>query len=315
MRFLLLAALLTSMLPAQNSYRYYVSGDPADVVRPTRPGYLLAGGSKDVDAAFRWFLARAGGGDVVVLRASGADGYHAYFQQLATLHSVETIVFTDPAAARDPFVLGKIHHAEAIFFAGGDQWNYIRYWHKTPVAEALAAAIRRGIPIGGTSAGLAILGEYAFSAEFDTVTTPQALADPQDKRVALFRGLLAIPGLECLITDSHFTQRHRLGRLLVFLKRIHEQGRCPQVRGIGIDERTAVLWDGEGRAEVVGEGSAHLVQFRGEDPMPIRAVPAGATFDWKQWEQGPEAYRIGIRGPALVCTGNTEKARHNECSP
>ena len=36
------------------------------------------GGASENDAAMAWFLERAGGGDVLVLRASGSDGYNDY---------------------------------------------------------------------------------------------------------------------------------------------------------------------------------------------------------------------------------------------
>jgi len=42
--------------------------------------------------------------------------------------------------------------------------------------------------VGGTSAGPAVLGEFYFGAQYDTVTSPQALADPYDRRVAVGRG-------------------------------------------------------------------------------------------------------------------------------
>ena len=48
---------------------------------------------------------------------------------------------------------------------------------------ALNGAIRRGVPIGGTSAGLAVLGEYVYSAQGDKpddneLDSKTALADP-----------------------------------------------------------------------------------------------------------------------------------------
>ena len=54
-----------------------------------------------------------------------------------------------------------------MFIAGGDQANYINFWMGTPVQSALNDAIARGVPIGGTSAGLAVLGEWAYSAQGD----------------------------------------------------------------------------------------------------------------------------------------------------
>jgi len=255
-----------------------------------------------VDYGVRWFLERANGGDVVVLRASGTDAYNPYFMKLTKVDSVETIIFKSEAASREPFVLEKIRNAEAIFFAGGDQWNYVRYWRDSPVAEALNDAIKRGVPVGGTSAGLAILGEFAFSAEKDTVTSPVALTDPFNEHVTIHRGLLHIPGMECLITDSHFAKRDRMGRLLVFLARMRAESACPAVRGIGIDERTAVTLDEKGQARVVGDGSAFLVQLRekpsiarGQAPqipsMDVSAVPSGASFDWRKWKS---EYRLTV---------------------
>ena len=51
-----------------------------------------------------------------------------------------------------------MRNADGIFIAGGDQSNYVRFWKGTPVAEALDPHVRAGKPIGGTSAGLAMLG-------------------------------------------------------------------------------------------------------------------------------------------------------------
>jgi len=292
----------------QPSYQYFLAGNAADVKTTTAPGVLLAGGGKDVDEAVRWFLTRAGGGDVVVLRASGTDAYNPYFQKLAVVDSVETIIFKSDAAAREPFVLEKIRNAEAIFFAGGDQWNYVRYWRNSPVQDALNDAIRRGVPMGGTSAGLAILGEFAFSAEHDTVTSAQALTDPFDQKVSLYRGLLRIPRMNCVITDSHFEKRDRMGRLLVFLGRMSAESGCADAKGIGIDERAAVTIDGSGQARVLGEGGAFLVRLREKaalkpgraatsPSMDVEKVPTGAAFDWDQWgHAGGTKYQLRVEG-------------------
>ncbi|MBI2685093.1 MAG: cyanophycinase [Acidobacteria bacterium] len=295
--------LIPALIHAQPGFQYFISGNPADVRTKTTPGVLLAGGGKDVDAAFRWFLARAGGGDALVLRASGGDAYQAYFLGLAKLDSVETIVFKSSAASRDPFVLDKIRRAEAIFLAGGDQWNYIRYWHNTPVAEALNDAIRRGVPIGGTSAGLAVLGEFAFSAKHSTVTSAEALANPLNEKIAIHRGLLRIPGLECLITDSHFSRRDRMGRLLVFLNRIRAESQCQSVRGIGIDERAAVTLDETGQAQVAGEGSAYLITRAGSPSFHVTALPTGTVFDWGKWtSMTGRTYRLTIESGVVKST-------------
>ncbi|MFA9352951.1 Type 1 glutamine amidotransferase-like domain-containing protein, partial [Escherichia coli] len=78
------------------------------------------------------------------------------YGQVGGVASVQTIVFHSRAASTDPRVLDILAHADGIFIAGGDQANYVRYWKDTPVARALDAHVRKGRPLGGTSAGLAI---------------------------------------------------------------------------------------------------------------------------------------------------------------
>lgn len=306
--------LLTIPLLAQDhGYTYYLSGSAADARTTTRPGFLLAGGGKDNAQAFRWLIQRSGGGDLVILRASGSDAYHPFAAELDPLDSAETIVFRSATAAHDPFVLERIRQADAIFLAGGDQWNYYRYWTGTPLAREVNAAIARGVPIGGTSAGLAVLGQYGFTAQHDSVTSATALANPLDKKIALAADLFRIPALACTITDSHFAQRDRLGRLLVFLARIQGDGQCPAVQGIGIDERTVVLLEPDGTARVVGEGAAYFLKLTARADLPRGAparmpevsaarVAAGGVFHLSDWHQQNSAggYRLAVEQGRVV---------------
>jgi cyanophycinase len=62
---------------------------------------------------------------------------------------------------------------EALFIADGDQWNYGRAWGASPVDAAVQELIDRGVTVGGTSAGMAVLGQFVFTAEKDTVTSAQ----------------------------------------------------------------------------------------------------------------------------------------------
>ncbi len=287
---------LASVVLAAEDYRYFVTGNPANAVVKTQPGFLLAGGGRDVDGAWRWFLTKAGGGDVVILRAGGSDGYHTFPERLGiAADSVESIVFLNREASSNPEVLRIINNADALFFAGGDQWNYVRFWKGTPVQDAIHAAVKRGIPVGGTSAGLAILGEFGFSAERNSVTSKEALADPYNDKVMISRAFLKLPHLNCLITDSHFSQRSREGRLLVFMARIKLESKCKTVRAVGIDERTTVLLEANGKAKVVGENRALFYDLsktptglaKGQ-PASIGGfhtcvVRAGDSFDLKNW--------------------------------
>src|SRR4051812_43211285 len=104
-----------SIQPAP-AYTSWIIGDTADVVRQPLGGVVLAGGSTDVDAAMRWFLHRSGGGDVLILRSSGKDGYNEYlYQKLGeTVNSVETILLNNRELASNPAIIRKVRTAEAI---------------------------------------------------------------------------------------------------------------------------------------------------------------------------------------------------------
>ena len=105
----------------------------------------------------------------------------------------------------------KILEAEALFIAGGNQWDYVRDWKGTPIEDAIHMLVAKGVPVGGTSAGLAILGEFVLSAEHETVTSPQALKNPYHPSVAIAEDFLQLPTLGGVITDSHFVARDRMG--------------------------------------------------------------------------------------------------------
>ena len=174
-------------------FRSWRRGAPVDGRSNPVGGAMLEGGAEDVEQAWRWFLERAGYGDIVVLRATPDEGYDAWIRELAPVRSFQTLQLTDRAAADDPFVLGSIERADGVFIAGGDQSDYVRVWTGTPIQHAINAAIAAGVPVAGISAGLAVLGGFAFTAERDTITSEEALADPFDERVCLARGLLTRP--------------------------------------------------------------------------------------------------------------------------
>jgi cyanophycinase len=250
---------------------------PTEATAP-RAGLLLMGGGGDVEAAWRWFVACAGGGDLVVLRAGGGDGYQDYlYREIGGLASVTTLRFDAPAAAHDPEVLAQLARAEAIFLAGGDQAKYIAYWKNTPVAAALQAHLAAGKPLGGSSAGLAVLGEFYFSAEHDTITSAEAMADPHELRVTLGDGFLAAPALRSVLTDSHFSERERAGRLVAFLARLQvDRPDRPRLVGIGIDEATALCIEPDGEGRVLGRGQAWLLHLNGRAHVITPGQPLSA---------------------------------------
>ena len=311
----------TTLVQSAPAYRYFRVGNAVNAAVTPRSGYALMGGGKDLDEAFLWLCDRANHGDLLVVRATGDDDYNPWIQKLCHLNSIATILIPNRAAAADPFVAQAIAHASALFIAGGDQANYINFWQGTPVQTALNDAIRRGIPIGGTSAGLAVLGEYAYSAQGDTPDGPDldsatALVDPFGPRITLAHNFLQIPILKGIITDSHFAKRNRMGRLLVFLARINEPSNklISPVRGIGIEQGAAVLVEPDGNAQVIGRGSAYFVDPRGAKGVVGQRTPLtfgdyaiakaspGHAFNLTTWTGDATEYKLSAEAGAVHST-------------
>ena len=280
----------------------------------------MGGGAKQ-EVAFRFLCERANGGDFLILRANTEDDYaqqvNKEVQTVCLLNSAATIVFTDREDSDDSKVVEIIAKAESIFIAGGDQSNYVRFWQDTPVQDALNRHIAAGKPLGGSSAGLAILGEFSFTSIIDTIHSPEALADPYGNKVTISRDFLRISLLSETITDTHFAKRDRMGRLVVFLARILQDGWAKQVKAIAVEENAAVLLEPDGNAKIVGEGPAYFLLAkkvpqvcRRKTPLrffevAVQRAPSGATFNVNAWKgTGTDEYKLSAENGVLKTIGS-----------
>ncbi len=274
-----LAFALLLPLPASAEITVYERvGNPEDsTVTPQGPGLVLMGGGTDVDAAFVWMhrtITGGGdmGGDVVVLRATGENGYDEYILGLAAFNSVQTLLIPSPASSRDlKIAAAMVDRAEAVFFAGGNQEDYVRW--KGELIDAVARVYERGGVVGGTSAGLAILGEFVYdsiaanAADEASVESSDATYDPYEPEISFTSDFFHFPPLAGTITDTHFANRDRFGRLAAFMARQIGDERVtsdpPRILGIGVDEMNAVVIDREGIGRLLqqepGTGAAFLI--------------------------------------------------------
>lgn len=304
------------------SIQYFRHGNALDVSPKPSFGIAMMGGGTDLDEAFRWLCDKGNGGDFLVLRARGDDAYNPYVAGLCKANSVATLIIPDRVTAQDPHVAEIIENAEVIFIAGGDQARYVNFWKGTPVQDAINAHIAAGKPIGGTSAGLAVLGEFVYGALGDKeddadLSSREVLADPYIKRVTVVRDFLKTPMLQNTLTDSHFAKRDRMGRSLGFLARTVADGWSKTPREIAIDEKSALLVEANGRSKVVGTGKG--VYFlrvtqppevcKPGKPLTMRNVaayhaPTGATFDVRNWSgDGGDAYSISVEAAKVRAQG------------
>ena len=263
----MLALLLLPAHEAQAKVTRYLTGNAADVSPALAgPAHDFGGGGTDVDAALQWIIDQVRGCtscatkvDVVILRSTGSNGYNDYIFAMNGVDSVETLVVTSARDANTSAVETTVRNAEVVFFAGGDQCDYVRNFKGTRVEAAVEAVYARGGGVGGTSAGTAIQGQFTYDACVGSVTSSQALTDPYHRYVTFTYDFFNWANMGGVITDSHFVTRDRMGRTLAFLARQIRDGRASSAWGMAVNEATSVVVDKAGLARVMGDGPAYFV--------------------------------------------------------
>lgn len=226
---------------------------PSKVEGDKKRGYIVPiGGAEDKEGqaeVLREFL-RVSKGEkariVVIPTASKLDDtgrrYEKLFKKLGADEAKALPVLTRDDAGKTEW-LDYVEKATGIFITGGNQLRLTTIIGGTALAKAIRRANARGVTVGGTSAGAAILSEHmiAYGEEGNT---------PKAGKVSLAPGF----GLtNRIMIDQHFRQRDRLGRLLSAL------AYNPFAVGIGLDEDTAAFIDPERRIHVVGGGAITIV--------------------------------------------------------
>jgi cyanophycinase len=278
-------------LPAEAKLTRYLTGSAADVTPPTfGPAHDFGGGGSDVDPAIQWMIDEVRGCtncatklDIVVLRSSGSNGYNAPIFAMNGVDSVETLVITARRDADTAAVEASVRAAEVIFFAGGDQCDYVRFFKGTRVETAVEAVYARGGGVGGTSAGLAIQGDFVYDACTASATSSELLANPFARSATFTYDFFTWANLGDTLTDSHFVTRDRMGRLMAFLARQIQDGISATALGIGVDEATSVVVDAGGVASVMGSGAAYFV-LANHIPEVCRAGTPLTYSNFKLWK-------------------------------
>src|SRR5215207_5256693 len=212
MRRMMLSLLLfaaTVALPAEAKVTRYLTGNAADVVVSLAgPAHDFGGGSTDVDAAIQWMIDQVRGCtscstkvDVVILRSSGSNGYNDYIYAMNGVDSVETLVITSAKDSNTVAVETTVKNAEVVFFAGGDQCDYVKYFKGTLVETAVESVYAKGGGVGGTSAGLAIQGDFTYDACTGSILSSEALANPYHRYATFTYDFFHWANMQNTITD------------------------------------------------------------------------------------------------------------------
>ena len=212
---------------------------------------------------------------IVVLPMSSEEPDSAYiyfrdqFQKLAP-NPIVMLNF-DKNTVQNPKLNDSLQKAKLIFISGGDQTRFMNVVANTPVYNSIHKAFQNGSIIAGTSAGAAVMSEKMitgnqklekeYSGTFDNIR---------------FDNLETTPGLGLVTTaiiDQHFLRRSRYNRLISAMVEF------PHLTGIGIDESTAIIVDGN-TISVVGESEVIVMK----NPKGIQKLKQNKLISMEKME-------------------------------
>jgi cyanophycinase-like exopeptidase len=302
-----------SVFAQRTGYRHYIAGSSANVSPSTSEGYVFMGGGGDVIEAFQWMIDRSGGGDFVILRADRPDRRFNYYDwvynTVGGVNSAETLWIQSRQGANSNFVYNTIRNAEAVFIAGGNQYDYVADWKGTKIEQAIDELIVKGVPIGGTSAGMHIMSDRIYDGRNNSSYGSEALEDPYNQYMTFSDGFLNVPYVYGLTTDTHFYERDRMGRPVAFIARNIKEGYAAanNARAMAVDEDTAYCMEGDGYGYVLGDGYAYFLRSNQAatvcapgQPLTIRDIDVyrinssgSHSFDLRTWSgSGGVSYQL-----------------------
>ncbi|MBX7046826.1 MAG: cyanophycinase [Ignavibacteria bacterium] len=177
---------------------------------------------------------------------------------------VKKITVLEAASRQDIMDLNAdkmLDNLTGVFITGGDQMRLSSILGGTDFIKKLAARVKKGLVLAGSSAGAACM-----SSEMIVRGDGQS---PNQNAVRISPGLSI---LKDIIIDQHFTQRSRLNRIITAV--------CynPKNLGIGIDEDTAILINKNGILEVLGKGTVTIVDGSNVNYINIAEVKENEPF-------------------------------------
>ena len=245
----------------------------AQEIGPAKGTLLLAGGGNLNDEILNRFIEKAGEGQarIVVIPTAGASSdYDATWTGLRPFrpyqpHSLTLLHTRSREQANDSAFIQPLKEATAVWISGGRQWRLADAYLGTQVHKELLALLARGGIIGGSSAGATIQGSYLVRG--DTQTNTIMMGDHLEGF-----GFLKNVGI-----DQHLLRRNRQFDLLPVLRK------NPHLLGIGIDEGTAILVNGD-ELEVMGESYVAIYEqsSTGHRQSPFKLLKPGDQYQLRQ---------------------------------
>jgi len=236
-------------------------------VGPPKGAILAAGGGKLGPEVLNKFIELAGGPDAPIVFIPTANGVNpqpanlaeANILRKAGVKNLTVLHTTDRKIADSREFVEPLRKARGVWIGGGRQWRLVDSYLNTRTLAALRAVLARGGVVGGSSAGATILGSYLVRGAREG--NQVMMAPGYEQGFGFLRGVAI---------DQHLLKRQR-EKDLVGVIAAH-----PKLLGIGLDEGTAVIVQGD-RFEVAGPSKVAIY----ERNKPYYFLSPGDRFDLK----------------------------------
>ncbi|MFC0004952.1 pre-peptidase C-terminal domain-containing protein [Micromonospora siamensis] len=265
-------------------------GNTADVSRTawSGPAYTMNGSGGIVTATMTRAIDAIRGGtgsiDVVIIAGSGTGTPECdVITGLAGVNSCTTLTLTAARDGNDSQVNADIRNAEFVYFAGGNQCNYVA-WKGTALEASVESVVAKGGGVGGGSAGHHINSDIVYDACTASATSATALANPYDRSLTFTTGMFRWPNYANTINDSHFVTRDRMGRTMAFVARALKDGLATggKAWGVGVEEGASLYIDKAGLATLSGP-SAYVVLGDHQPEVAVSGQPLTYS-NFKIWK-------------------------------
>jgi cyanophycinase len=261
-----------------------VTAVSAQQVGPKSGALVIVGGAMRDPEIVKRFVDLAGGPDapiVIVPTAGDADTYDQFWSGLRQFRENGarnlTVLHTrDSKVADSEGFIKPLATARGVFFAGGRQWRLADAYLNTRVQRELQALLDRGGVIGGTSAGATILGSFLVRG------------DTKGNELMIGDHTVGFGFLKGTAIDQHLLRRNRQFDLVEVI------AKHPDLLGIGIDEDTAIVVEGD-RFDVIGQSYVAIydAKHKTRPAAKFYFLGAGDRFDLAKREatRRAEQYR------------------------
>ena len=220
----------------------------------TKTAVLVIGGAEDKvhgREILHTFFGRAGASDahIAIIPSASREPsiigarYLSIFEEMGA-KKVEILDIRERQQCEESYIQACLAASTGVFLTGGDQLRLCAVLADTPAMEIIRTRVKRGqLTLAGTSAGAAVMGHHMIAGGGSGESPNRALVD-------MAVGLGILPNV---IVDQHFHNRNRMGRLISAI------ASHPDRIGMGIDEDTCALVEGDGTLQVMGKGTVTIV--------------------------------------------------------